>query len=206
MVENKMTTEEQKLEILKKVEQGTVSVEEGSDLLGKLESSEEPKTTEDHAEKTNKKVEASGCWRAAWSIFLVIGALLSGFSGYWMSLGYKNHGLGWGFWLSWIPMIVGLVIIVFGWALMDSPWINVHVRTKNNENSKDYIFIFSMPVPFNLARWTVDHFGQYFSDKVKPEEILEVINQAEESIRKGDPFHIEVDETKDGSHVDVSIN
>jgi len=94
-----MTSEESKLEILKKVESGTLSIEEGSDLLAMFDRvedsspanrSNEPPTAPEPLEKH----EASGCWKAAWSMILVGGAILSGFSAYWMYQGYARHGLG----------------------------------------------------------------------------------------------------------------
>jgi hypothetical protein len=207
----KMTLDENKLEILRKVENGTLSVEEGADLIGMLERTKtEPESKSSSpaspAEPSSplQKHEASGCWKAAWSMFLVGGAILSGFSAYWIFQGYQNHGVSWGFWLSWIPMIIGIVLMLFGWALMESPWMNVKIHSKKEE--KKFTFIFSMPVPFNIARWVMRNFGQYMPDEVKSQEILNILEQAEASVNRGEPFQVQVDDDKDGSTVDISIN
>jgi hypothetical protein len=204
-----MTSDEQKLEILRKVENGTLSIEEGSDLIAILE-----KTGKKQAEpeildpippmEPIEKHEASGCWKAAWSMILVGGAILAALSAYWVYLGYKSHGLSWGFWLSWIPMVIGVILMIFGWALMESPWMHVRVRSKNQYKPGTYIF--SVPVPFNIARWVMERFGQYIPEKVKKEEIMDVLDQAEASIKNGEPFKVQVDDDKDGSKVDIFIN
>ena len=150
------------------------------------------------------KHETSGCWKAAWSMFLVGGAILSGFSAYWIYQGYTNKGLSWGFWLSWIPMLIGVGLMIFGWALMDSPWMHVRIHSEKSGNMG--IFVFSMPVPFNMARWVMRNFGQYMPEEVKSQGILNVLDEAETSIKKGEPFQVQLDDDKDGSKVDIFIN
>lgn len=203
-----MTIDENKLEILRKVENGTLSIEEGADLIGMLEKGkgdpEQGQSVPVPPMAPIEKHEASGCWKAAWSMFLVGGAILAGFSAYWIYQGYTNNGFGWGFWLSWIPMVIGIGLMIFGWALMESPWM--HVRVHSKEEGKKYTFIFSMPVPFNMARWVMEKFGQYMPEEVKSQEILNMLDQAENSIKNGEPFQVQVDDEKDGTKVDIFIN
>lgn len=186
-----MTTDENKLEILRKVEDGTLSIEEGADLIGMLErGNSEPEPNRQQSEPVPPmdpvgKHETSGCWKAAWSMFLVGGAILAGFSAYWIYQGYMTKGLGWGFWLSWIPMLIGVGLMIFGWALMDSPWMHVRIHSEKSGNMG--IFVFSMPVPFNMARWVMRNFGQYMPEEVKSQGILNVLDEAETSIKKGEP-------------------
>jgi hypothetical protein len=204
-----MTVDENKLEILKKVENGTLSIQEGADLIGILERAEK-----EHGDpqvepaippmEPMKKVEPSGCWRTFWSMFLVLGAILTSFSAFWLYKGYTNKGFGWGFWLSWIPMILGVVLLVFGWALLESPWM--HVKLHSRTETKKVDFIFSMPVPFNIARWFFENFGQYMPEKLNRDEALEILNQAENAVKNGEPFQVQVDAEKDGSKVEVFIN
>ena len=79
-----MTSDESKLEILRKVEDGTLSVEEGSDLIGILEAakaaSSEPEFIQPPNEPDEPKTQpeapkVSGCWKAAWSMILLGGAV-----------------------------------------------------------------------------------------------------------------------------------
>lgn len=209
-----MTTDENKLDILRKVENGTLSIEEGAELIGMLDnansSAEPPVSAPTQLSRTIssmepiEKHEVSGCWKAAWSMVLVGGAILAGFSAYWIYQGYVNQGFGWGFWLSWIPMMIGIGFMLLGWALMESPWM--HVKINSTEEGKKSNFIFSMPVPFNIARWVMTTFGQYMPDEVKSHDILNVLDQAEASIKNGEPFQVQVDDEKDGTKVDIFIN
>lgn len=201
-----MTTDENKLEILRKVENGTLSIEEGAELIGMLENTQnEPQqSTPVPPMEPIEKHEASGCWKAAWSMFLVGGAILAGFSAYWIFQGYSNHGFRWGFWLSWIPMAIGIGLMIFGWALMESPWM--HVRVRSNDKGKKFNFVFSMPIPFNMVRWVMEKFGQYMPEEVNSKEVLEALDQAEASIKNGEPFQVQVNDDKEGSNVDIFMN
>lgn len=202
-----MTIDEQKLEILKKVENGILSVEEGSDLIGILENTEklgqQTEKNESSTENVHETRGATSCWKAAWSMILVTGALLTAFSGYWMYQGYQKAGLGWGFWLSWIPLLIGILIMVIGWSLMDSPWMRIKV--KSNEEGKAVNINLYVPIPVKLAKWVFQNFNQYMPVEVRDKGIPEMLDQIERSMRDGDPFIIQVDDEKDGSHVEISM-
>ena len=94
--------------------------------------------------------------------------------------------------------------MIFGWALMDSPWMHVRIHSEKSGNMG--IFVFSMPVPFNMARWVMRNFGQYMPEEVKSQGILNVLDEAETSIKKGEPFQVQLDDDKDGSKVDIFID
>lgn len=204
-----MTTDEKKLEILRKVENGSLSIEEGSDQIAMVDQEEtnqtQPEIVDPVSSKTpTEKHETSGCWKAAWSMILAGGAVLTAFSAYWVYQGYANHGFSWGFWLSWIPLLIGVALMIVGWALMESPWMHVKVHAK--DESKTGTYVFSMPVPFNIARWVMQNFGQYMPENVKRDEVLEILDQAEIAIKNGEPFSVNVDDDHDGSKVDIFIN
>jgi len=99
---------------------------------------------------------------------------------------------------------MGVGLMIFGWALMESPWMHVRVNQEDAKNRG--VFVFSIPVPFNMARWIFRTFGSYMPQEVKAEEVLEILDQAESSIRKGNPFQVQVEDDKCGSRVDVFIN
>jgi hypothetical protein len=207
-----MTTDESKLEILKKVEEGTLSVEEGADLLGILERGAENQETapdildpiplSDASPAETPKV--SGCWKAAWSMILVVGAVLMALSAFWVYQGYQKAGMSWGFWLSWIPFLLGLAIMIFGWILMDSPWL--HARINTNDEGKRRKIVISIPVPFKLVAWVIRTFPQFMPDDVKEKGIEEMLMEIENSLKKGEPFVVEVDDKEDGDQVYVYIS
>jgi hypothetical protein len=205
---NLMTRDESKLEILKKVESGILSVEEGSALLGIFDKAErqpvEPEIIDHPGEAFAEPVETpkvSGCWKAAWSMILLAGAVLTAFSAFWVYQGYMNKGFGWGFWLSWIPLVLGVFIMVGGWILLESPWM--HVRIHSKEDKKDLNIVLSMPIPFGLARWVFKTFGVYMPEEVRKKGIPEMLDLIEGTLRNGEPFHVQVDDKDDGSKVEV---
>jgi hypothetical protein len=203
-----MTSEENKLEILRKVENGTLSVEEGSDLLGIIDNAEKSRSQPEIKDplppmEALKKHETSGCWKAAWSMILLGGAVLTAFSSWWVYQGFKNHGFSWGFWLSWIPLFIGVILMLIGWALMESPWM--HVKIQSREENKKINLDISVPLPLNMVKWVFRNFNQFMPDEVKDKGIPEMIDQLEQSIKRGEGFQAQVDDSKDGSKVDIFI-
>jgi hypothetical protein len=150
-----------------------------------------------------EKPRTAGCWKAAWSMILLGGALLTAFSAFWVYQGYKNNGFGWGFWLSWIPMTLGVLITIAGWGLLESPWL--HVRVHSKEDQKAVNIVFSMPVPLRFARWIFHTFGGMMPAEVKDKGIEEMLDAMEISIKNGEPFHVQVDDDEDNSKVEVLI-
>lgn len=56
-----------------------------------------------------------------------------------------------------------------------------------------------------LAKWVFQNFNQYMPVEVRDKGIPEMLDQIERSMRDGDPFIIQVDDEKDGSHVEISM-
>ena len=169
-----MTSDESKLEILRKVEDGTLTPAEGSDLIGILDAASavdrepefmQPPLEPHKPESSEGAPKVSGCWKAAWSMILVGGAVLTAFSAYWVYQGYQRSGLGWGFWLSWIPFIIGFLIMLLGWTLMESPWL--HLRVNSKEHGKTTRINLVIPLPLKLASWVFKNFAQYMPAEVR---------------------------------------
>jgi hypothetical protein len=116
---------------------------------------------------------------------------------------YENKGFGWGFFLSWIPLILGVFLMIGGWILMESPWM--HVRIHSKEDNKKVHIVFSMPVPLRLAGWVFKTFGHYMPQEVREKGVEEMLEAIEESMKAGEPFHVQVDDDKDSSKVEVFI-
>ncbi|HPS41943.1 MAG TPA: hypothetical protein PK040_05015 [Anaerolineaceae bacterium] len=206
-----MTKDESKLEILKKVEDGTLSVEEGADLIGILEraavrAAKQPLEPEEAApaEPAPAQIpQVSSCWKAAWSMILVGGLVLTGFSIWWMYLGYQKSGPGWGFWLSWIPLLIGLVFLVFGIILMESPWM--HLRVHEHGKGKSVNLVMSIPLPLQLAGWVFRTFGSYMPAEVRGMDIGSMVDEIEASLKRGEPFQVEIEDKEDGDQVYVYV-
>ena len=206
-----MTKDESKLEILQRVADGTLSVEEGSDLIGILEGAaavepmtvdyESPPPADPYQGEPPPRV--SGCWKAAWSMILVGGAVLTAFSAYWVYQGYQKSGLGWSFWLSWIPFIIGFFIMLLGWILMESPWL--HVRVNSKGEGKSTRINLTMPLPLKVASWAFRNFGHYMPPEIREKGVGEMIDEVERALKNGQPFQVEVDDEEDGDQVSIYI-
>ncbi|MBP9040298.1 MAG: hypothetical protein KBF64_00845 [Anaerolineaceae bacterium] len=199
-----MTPDESKLEILKKVEDGTLSIEEGADLLGILDQAETTGPSDEFIDETppvddaplHEKAVISGCWKAAWSMILVGGAVLTAFSAFWIYQGYQKAGFGWGFFLSWIPFIIGVLFTIFGWILMESPWMQIKVR-EQSEKSRTNINI-AIPVPIKLVSWLVRNFGQYMPEKIREKGVDEMMGEIEQAFSRGESLVVDVNDRGEG--------
>jgi hypothetical protein len=202
-----MTADENKLEILKKVEDGTLSVEEGADLLSILERGVEeqdplPEIIPPPPTVENTPVEppkVSGCWKAGWSMILLSGAVLMALSAYWVYQGYQKAGLSWGFWLSWIPFLIGLAIMIFGWILMDSPWLHLRVDSKSLGKMKKIVL--SIPVPLSFIAWVFRTFPNVVPQDIREKGVEDFFDEMQKSLVRGEPFTVDVDDKEDGDQV-----
>ncbi len=150
--------DESKLEILRKVEDGTLTPEEGFQLIGIFdaagaeESEREfirPPLQPEAPGSAQETLRVSGCWKAAWSTILLRGAVLTAFSADWIFLGYQKAGLGWSFWLSWIPFAIGVLMMVLCWIFMTPPWLQVRIRT--HEKGRLQNIILDIPLTLSLV-------------------------------------------------------
>lgn len=205
-----MTSDESKLEILKKVEDGTLSVEEGADLLGILDQAESSGSSAEFINVPppadtppfHEKAVISGCWKAAWSMILVGGAVLTAFSAFWIYQGYQKAGFGWGFFLSWIPFVIGVLFTILGWILMESPWMQIKVR-EQSAKSRTNINI-AVPVPIKLVSWLVRNFEQYMPAEIREKGIDEMVGEIEQAFARGESLVVDVDDRGEGDErVDV---
>ncbi len=138
-----------------------------------------------------------GWWRKGWLIpfwagtgILVLGAILMGWA-------YSSRHFFW-FYCSWLPMLLGLFVLILGWWSQQARW--VHVRVNDADGSRVAI---SLPVPLRLTGWGLRVFGRYIPNM--EEKLLEEMPAIFNALAKEKgPMTVEVDE-KDGSRVRVYI-
>jgi len=156
-----MTLEESKLEILRGVEQGTLSIEEGAHLLEILESGaaqKQPLPVQSNGQETaapraagttNETISAKATsaepqsvpagWRAAWGIFLWLGVAFMALSGFWLYSSYARSGLGVGFWFALFFMLVSCLIVYLGWQIIDSRWVAVRICSHAEQGIRTFL-------------------------------------------------------------------
>lgn len=204
-----MTLEDNKLEILRRVEQGTLSLEEGAHLLEILDGGvgqPDPVPSAQVKEapsETPREVPAG--WRAVWSIFLWLGIIFMGLSGYWLFGSYERSGMGVGFWFALSFLIISCATVWAGWELLASRWIVVRVHSREKDGNKN--FSIWAPLPLQLASWVFNTFGRYMPYRVQEKHFETVIQEMTQSLGPNEPFVVDVDGEQDGkAHINVEFS
>lgn len=208
-----MTIDESKLEILKKVETGQLSIEEGADLLAildgvrpnKPEQSAQPVVNSvDSSADDSKTTAVPAGWKAAWSIILWLGMIFMGLSGFWLYSSYARSGLGWGFWIAFVFLCLSTGIVFFGWRLIAGRWLVLNITSKKvNKTEKVKIWV---PFPIHFANWAFSNFGKHMPSKVREKNYQQIIQELDNSLPDGEPFQIDIDEDQWNKEKTVNVN
>jgi hypothetical protein len=226
-----MGVTEQRIEVLKRVERGELSPEEGAILLGALERGQElpsfetqpldrevrvadmtepeapPATAEARLPEQGEVLPSNFLTEAqirrrklVWLIPFLLGLLITSLGGIWMVQGYQKAGLGWGFWLSWIPFLLGVGLMALSWNLRRGCWL--HVRIHQKPGSKPQKIDLSFPLPIRLGGWFFRNFGDRIPS-LKDKHIDEILDAIQTGITPETPMVVQVDE--DNEQVEVWI-
>lgn len=215
-----MTLDTKRLEVLRKVENGEITPDEASRFLeeleddelaiseiSRMESSPEPITDvisipveEARSEVSPIEQKRIEYWKRWWLLPFAIGVIIMLLGAYAMYSGYQAAGLSWGFWLSWLPFGLGVVIIALSAASRRSRWIHVRVRQKPGEKPGQIAISFPLALAvglFNIA----NRFGVAKGADKTVNEAFDMINSA---VTSEEPIHIQVND-EDGEQVEVYI-
>jgi hypothetical protein len=219
-----MTINQRRFEILRRVETGELSIEEGSRLLANLDSgvyeevealppaeavppaapkaepvAAEPEVihsgVDDDAERRMKG------WQRWWILPFGAGIVITILGAIWMFQGYLAAGFGWRFWLSWFPFALGLLLTVASWYSRTLPW--VHIRIREGKNSGTNISL-SLPIPIGLATWGLRRYKSYAPEQYEKVHLDEVLTVMNETLTQDSPLHVVVDDNDD-THVEIYI-
>jgi len=221
-----MTTNQRRYQILRKVETGEISIEEGNRMLADLEAGVyeeeevsplpepepipltvpevEPVASQPeviHAGVDDDAERRMKRWQRWWILPFGVGIFLTIISAVWMFQGYAEAGFGWRFWLSWFPFSFGLLLAVASWYSQTLPW--VHVRIREGKESYTNISI-SLPIPIGLVSWGLRRYKSYAPDQYEKVHLDEVMNVLNETLTQDAPMHVVVDDDDD-THVEVFI-
>lgn len=206
--------------IMDMVEQGQISAEEGLRLInamgGQRESQDVKETDslipvepvevhEDESEpyqptispEERRRLDQLKRW---WILPFGIGLLITILGAVWMFNGYANNGFSWGFWLAWIPFLLGIFILSVSFQTSRSVWLHVRIKQKPGETPQRIAI--SLPVPMGLIRWFLRTFGHRISGlKDQPiDQYADIL----ENLSVDEPFYVHVDD-EDGEEVEVFI-
>ena len=194
-----MTIDENKLSILKKVEDGTLTIEEGADLLAILERggsrvhAEAPLTGEvvDAVKDDPIPDQVPAGWRAVWSFFIWLGVIFMGASGFWLWSSYARSQMGVGFWFALLFLALSSAIVFFGWRLVAGRWMGIRFAS-NVDGTKKRHLIWA-PLPLHLGIWVFRTFDKYMPEDVKEMHYDQMLVEMDHSLAEGEVFKIDID-------------
>jgi hypothetical protein len=205
--------------ILDMIEQGALTAEEGLRLIdamnvGKSEdddgynlSPEELMVFSDDILETSKsRISTEELARMKqlkrwWFFPFAIGLLITTLGALWMFAGYSHSGFGWGFWLSWIPFIIGIFVLAISFQASRGVWLHVRIKQKRGESPPRISF--SLPLPLSLTQRLINT----FSHKIPGVDDLPLgdISEFLDRISPEEPFYVHVKDKDNGERVEVFI-
>jgi hypothetical protein len=190
------------LEILRMIENGTLTAAEGENLLDALEAA--PVDTTPTLPEVIPAAPAPPpagpprSWQLIW-VYPAIGGLvlLAGMGILTASLVRGGQALGW--LACTLPlMLLGTLVAVLAWWSRTARWLHLSVRGKENN------IRISLPLPLRLTAWIL-RFVRPWIPQLRDTAVDEVIFAlAEVDISEG-PLSVEVDDEEEGEEVRVYI-
>ncbi len=141
-------------------------------------------------------------WRGWWLIVFIPGLLLLTAAVNWMIQGYLAAGLRWGFWLSFIPFTIGVLMMWLGWEVRIARWFHLHVTQKNKPGPHEITI--SFPLPIGLVSWGIRRFG-HFASPMRGKDMDGILGELDQAVASDGPMHIFVDD-EDGDQVEIWID
>ena len=198
----------EEMQILEKIESGEISPDEGIQLLqgsiGSVIDQDDPAEFLKRDEKTKQGTppiisqEELDKWKRWWMYPMYIGIGITVLAAYWMFSAFQDSSYGFWFFCSWLPMLLGIVLIALAWNSQSGTWLHVRVRSKSQRVS------ISMPIPMRLTAWGLRTFG-HFIPHLEDTSLDEIILALDSTAKDGNPFYVQVDEGKNGEKVEVFI-
>jgi len=209
--------DEAERKIMEMIEQGQISAAEGLRLINAMSSGEKvsPAGDTDQAQEIifqeegdtaappqipEEELKRMNQLKRWWILPFSIGLLFTILGAIWMYSGYMANGFGVGFWLSWLPFILGIFIIAVSFQTSRSIWLHVRVHQKPGETPERIAI--SLPIPVFLTRWFLGTFGHRIPGlKDQP---IENYSEILDNLSPEEPFYVHVND-EDGEEVEVYI-
>ncbi|MBE3067542.1 MAG: hypothetical protein IMZ73_08975 [Chloroflexi bacterium] len=222
-------TDQEREQVLKMIENGTISPEDGLKLMQTLDQSRaedevtagttetgagsgpeaatEKNGAEAQAEKSRFETDpriarVKSTVRRLWQIPLWIGVLITILSAWGMYTLVQTARLNFWFYCLSAPFLLGVLVIVAAIGSRNARWIFVDVHQKPGE--KPARIFLGFPLPLKPAAWFLRTFGNHIPD-LKRTNVDEVIQVIEAGFTGEEPLVVNVDEGDDGERVQVYI-
>jgi hypothetical protein len=219
-------TDQERNQVLKMIEDGRISPEEGLKLMQALDQSSAeaeivpaPATAEAAAPDVQWKAESSGmevdpritsikeAVQRLWQIPMWIGVAITIASAIGMFLIMRGPGLNFWFYFMVFPLLLGVLIMVLAVGSHKARWLFVDIEEKAGSDGHPRRIFFGFPLPLRFIAWVMRTFRHWIPNldrELHGASIDEIINVVE-SGTAGTPFIVNVDEGKGGDRVRVFI-
>lgn len=206
-------TDSERAQILKMIEDGKISAEEGLKLMQALAADEEaeaeipqfetesggeaewqPAPPDPVVERLKRRV------RSFYFVPLFGGTFLTVFVAWLMYQSIQNSSMGLVFYCLLFPtLLLGILLLTLGSASQKSSWLYVDVQQKPGKKPGRIMIGF----PLDLARWAMNTFKSNIprGEREKADMVLQVMNET----TRTEPIVVQVDEGEDGDKVNVYI-
>jgi hypothetical protein len=219
-MENPMTDQERN-QVLKMIEEGKISPEEGLKLMQALEENPaeeewkgenesgqakadrlEPEQIKSGMEGDERIEHIRATVQRLWQIPLWIGVGVSVLSAVGMYLILRGAGANFWFYFLILPLLLGVGLIALAVGSHKARWIYVDIKHTQGEHP-GHVYL-GFPLPLKLTAWFLRTFGSTIPDlkRTNVDEIIELI----ETGFKGDaPLIVNVDHGDEGERVQVYL-
>lgn len=141
-------------------------------------------------------------WRRWWRFPLAIGALVSLASGLLLYQAYRTIGYGFWFFCTWVPLALGLVVMLLAWFSRTARWL--HLRIYQSSGEWPQRIALSFPLPIRFSAWVLRRFGKWIPI-LEGTSIDELLLALDETTSSNQPFYVEVEDDDEGDRVQVYI-
>ncbi len=211
-MENAMTDQE-RAHVLKMIEEGKITPEEGLILMRALKNLPEDQAADeppaDEAQTPSSRLEVDpriarikSTASRLWQIPLWIGIGVTILSALGMYAILQGPGMNFWFYCLILPLLLGVAAIVAAAGSRTARWIFVDVHQKPG-NHPQRIFL-GFPLPLKLTAWFLRNFGHNIPD-LKKTNVDEIIQVIETGFSGDEPLVVNVDEGDKGERVQVYI-
>ena len=212
MIESGKITPEEGLHLMEALDQSPAEEAEIAEALGtgtepgeesEAETDSRPARSAESSFETDPRISrVKSTARRLWQIPMWAGIIITVASAAGMYAILHGPGMIFWFYFLALPLFLGVAIMAAAVGSRKARWIFVNVQQKPGEKPA-HIFL-GFPLPLRLAAWFLHNFGSRIPDlkKTNVDDIIEVM----EAGFKGDsPLIVHVDEGDDGERVQVYI-
>jgi hypothetical protein len=204
-------TDSERAQILKMIEDGKISAEDGLKLMQALDNPPEeesaPAETGTVSDKPgNSDFEFNAMterFRRLWMIPTYIGAIVLVIGAGLMYWAMQSGGFGFWFFCATMPFLLGLVVLAIGAGSRTSRWLFLDINEKPKKGRHRNKIVLGFPMPLGLAAWFFRNFSHLIPE-LRDKQVDEMIVALDQTTGES-PLIVNVDEGEDGDRVRIFI-